>query len=84
MEEFNNLNEESKSVIIFDADKVSKKLIHSTKYELFAIHDFFIETKTSISYDFKRTFLIIQLILYLLSTQVILIKFFAINNKSYI
>ena len=55
MEEFNNLNEESKRLIIFDADKVSEKLIDSTKYELFAIHDFFIETKTSISYDFKRT-----------------------------
>ena len=55
MEEFNNLDEESKRLIIFDADKVSEKLIDSTKYELFAIHDFFIETKTSISYDFKRT-----------------------------
>ena len=54
MEEFNNLDEESKRLIIFDADKVSEKLIDSTKYELFAIHDFFIETKTSISYDFKR------------------------------
>ncbi len=55
MEEFNNLDEESKRLIIFDADKVSEKLIDSTKYELFAIHDFFIETKTSIGYNFKRT-----------------------------
>ena len=55
MEEFNNLDEERKRLIIFDADKVSEKLIDSIKYELFAIHDFFIETKTSISYDFKRT-----------------------------
>jgi hypothetical protein len=55
MEEFNNLDEERKRLIIFDADKVSEKLIDSTKYELFAIQDFFIETKTSISYDFKRT-----------------------------
>ena len=55
MEEFNNLDEERKRLIIFDADKVSEKLIDSTKYELFAIHDFFIETKISISYDFKRT-----------------------------
>lgn len=55
MEEFNNLDEENKRLIIFDADKVSEKLIDSTKYELFAIHDFFIETKTSISYNFKRT-----------------------------
>ena len=55
MEEFNNLDEENKRLIIFDADKVSEKLVDSTKYELFAIHDFFIETKTSISYDFKRT-----------------------------
>ena len=54
-EEFNNLEEESKRLIIFDADKVSEKLIDSTKYELFAIQDFFIETKTSIGYDFKRT-----------------------------
>lgn len=55
MEEFNNLNEESKRLIIFDADKVAEKLIDSTKYELFALNDFFIETKTSIRYDTKRT-----------------------------
>ena len=58
MQEFNNFNEESKRLIIFDADKVSEKFIDSTKYELFAIHDFFIETKTSIRHNVKRTIVV--------------------------
>ncbi len=54
IEEFNNLDEESKQVIIFEADKISERKDDFTKYELFTIHDFFIEIKTSVSYDSKR------------------------------
>lgn len=55
MEEFNDLSEESKRLIIFDADKVSEKLIDSIKYELFATDNFFVEAKTSVEYNSKRT-----------------------------
>ena len=54
IEEFDHLEEEGKRVTIFDADKVSEKFLDSTKYELFAIHDFFIETKTSIRHNVNR------------------------------
>ncbi len=35
IEEFNNLEEESQRLIIFDADKFSEKFIVLTKYQLF-------------------------------------------------
>jgi hypothetical protein len=55
IEEFNNLDEESKRVVIFEADKVSELRNDRTKFELFYVPDFYIETKTSIRYNSKRT-----------------------------
>ena len=55
IEEFNNLDEETKRVIIFEANKICEEQNDYTKYELFYIPDVFIETKTSMRYNFKRT-----------------------------
>lgn len=54
VEHFNNLNEEEKKAAIFDAKKVSERFDQVMKYELFQIDNFFIETKTSLQYKFKR------------------------------
>jgi len=54
IEEFNGLNEETKRILLFEADKVSECTNDFEKFELFYIKDFFIETKTSIRYKFKR------------------------------
>lgn len=54
-EEFNRLDEQSKRVIIFEADKIAENSDYLTKSELFTIDDFFIEVKTSPQNNFKRT-----------------------------
>lgn len=55
IEEFNKLDEGSKRIIIFEAEKVSEVQDEFTKYLLFMIYDFYIEIKTSISNVWKRT-----------------------------
>ena len=54
-EEFNNLDEETQRVILFEADKISEKHNEYTKFELFYIRDIFIETRTSMRNHFRRT-----------------------------
>lgn len=54
VEEFNNLDEEQKKVAIFDAKKITERVDHSEKYELFKIDNFFIETKISLQRKFRR------------------------------
>ncbi len=54
VEHFNSLSEEQKKIAIFDAEKVTERSDDLAKYELFKIDNFFVETKTSIQYKFKR------------------------------
>lgn len=54
IDEFDKLSEEKKGVIIFDADKISEGRDDFIRCELFTAYDFFIETKTSIRYNWKR------------------------------
>lgn len=55
IEEFNLLDEQSKRVIIFEADKITERNDNLTKFQLYTFDDFFIETKTSRQNSFKRT-----------------------------
>lgn len=54
VEQFNNLNEDQKKAAIFDAKKVTERFEQLMKFELFQIDNFFIETKTSLHYKFRR------------------------------
>ena len=55
IDDYNNLNDESKGAVLFDADKISEKVDVHNKFQLFYISDFYIETKTSRKNKFKRT-----------------------------
>jgi len=54
IEEFNNLNKQEKTTLIFDAVKVAERSDAFSKFELFSISSFFVETKTSKLYLHKR------------------------------
>ena len=56
VETFNNLNEQRKVQLIFDANKITEKVDNEANYQLFQIDDFFVEAKTSLEGKFKRTF----------------------------
>ena len=53
-EDFDKLDEHEKQVLIFDAKKIAELTDYFSKYELYQIHDFFIETKTSKARLHKR------------------------------
>jgi len=54
LEEFNRLDEESKKIFLFEADKIAEKDEGPTKIQLFRIDDFFIETRRNIESPSKR------------------------------
>lgn len=56
IENFNNLNEQQKVELIFDANKITEKVDNEANYQLFQINDFFVEAKTSLEGKFKRSF----------------------------
>ncbi|WP_245542533.1 hypothetical protein [Segetibacter koreensis] len=53
-EEFHNLDEERQHVVLFEADKVCEWSNEYTNCQLFYTPNFYIETKTSIRYRYKR------------------------------
>lgn len=55
IEHFKELSEQEQKVQLFEARKITERLDEYSKYELFYIDDFFIETKTSQLQMFKRT-----------------------------
>lgn len=55
LDEFNSLDDQSKRFLIFDATKIAERDDDFTKFELFNISNFYIETRTSHQYIFKRT-----------------------------
>ena len=55
MEEFNKLDDQSKRILIFEAIKIAERNDDFTKFELINIYNFFVETRTSPEYLFKRT-----------------------------
>jgi hypothetical protein len=52
--DFNKLDEDSKKVMIFEAKKVVEKQDGFTKFQLFKIDNFFVETKTTLKNFTKR------------------------------
>lgn len=56
IEIFNNLKEQQKVQLVFDANKITEKVDDEANYQLFQIDDFFVETRTSLEGKFKRTF----------------------------
>jgi hypothetical protein len=52
--EFNTLDEARKKVLLFESKKITERKIRFTKFELFNIDNFFIETRTSLLHKFKR------------------------------
>lgn len=52
-EEFNNLDDASKKVLLFDARKVVEKQDGFSRFQLFKIDNFFVEAKTSLK-NFTR------------------------------
>lgn len=54
LEEFDRLDEQSKKVFLFEADKVSERDEGLTKIQVFKIDDFFIETRRSVENPSKR------------------------------
>lgn len=76
VEQFNNLDEESKKAAIFDAKKVTERFDHVIKYELFQIDNFFVEAKTSLQHKFKR-------VLATFSSREVPVVYAAKTNMSY-
>jgi hypothetical protein len=56
VEDFDRLSETEKVTLIFDADKLAEKKDSEANYQLFAVDDVFIESKTSLFGKFKRVF----------------------------
>lgn len=54
-EDFENLSEQEKKIQLFEARKVTERYDPFSKYELFYIDNFFVESKTSKLQLFKRT-----------------------------
>lgn len=55
IEEFDDLSEQSKHSVIFDAQKVGERQTDVNRFELFKSHDFFIEVKTSLHDRIRHT-----------------------------
>jgi hypothetical protein len=55
IEQFNSLREEEKNIFLFEATKMAERSDSFTKFELFRIDDFFVETKTSLLRLYRRT-----------------------------
>jgi hypothetical protein len=53
-EEFNELSEEEKKVVIFEAEKVAERKDEGSKFEVFRIGNFYVEVKTSTVHAYKR------------------------------
>jgi len=53
-QEFNGLGDEEKKVLLFEAKKIAERKIRFTKFELFNIDNFFVETRTSLLHKFRR------------------------------
>lgn len=56
IENFNNLSQQQKIQLVFDADKITEKVDNEANYQLFRIENFFVETKISLEGKFKRSF----------------------------
>ncbi len=54
IEEFNTLDDYEKNALIFDAEKLAERADEISKYELFCIDNFFVETCTSLNRKFRR------------------------------
>ncbi len=54
-EEFNELDEGRKDVMIFEADKIAEVRSSYTTFELFSIDRFYIEARSSVNNKFKRS-----------------------------
>ncbi len=54
IEEFNRLDEQSKKIFLFEADKIDERDEGLTKIQLFKIDDFFIETRRNNETPSKR------------------------------
>jgi len=54
LEDFNRLDEQSKKIFLFEADKVGERDEGLTKIQLFKIDDFFIETRRNTETHPKR------------------------------
>ena len=57
--EFENLDDNDKKVVLFEANKIAEKLEGSQKTEVFKIDNFYIESKTSIVFKTKRVLTIV-------------------------
>ena len=53
-DDFNKLDVERKNILLFDCRKITERKIRFTKFELFNIDHFFVETRTSARHKFKR------------------------------
>ena len=54
VEEFDTLDDSEKNILIFEAEKLGEKTDEISKYELFFIDGFYVETRTSIQHKFRR------------------------------
>lgn len=54
IQEFNRLDDYEKNALIFNAEKLTERVDEISKYELFCIDNFFVETRTSLHYKFRR------------------------------
>ena len=54
LEEFNRLDEQSKKVFLFEADKIAERDEGLTKIQLFKIDDIFIETRRNLENPSRR------------------------------
>ena len=55
IEQFERLSEHEKKVQLFEAKKITERSDSFSRYELFYLDNFFIESKTSQQKTFKRT-----------------------------
>lgn len=53
--EFKYLDEESRDIIIFEAEKIAEMKNMFSKFELFSFLDFFIETEISLVNNIRKT-----------------------------
>ena len=54
LEEFNRLDEQSKKVFLFEADKIAERDEGLTKIQLFKIDDIFIEKRRNLENPYRR------------------------------
>jgi hypothetical protein len=54
LEEYNSLDDQTKKVFLFEADKVAERNEGLTKIQLYKIDDFFIETRRNIEDPSRR------------------------------